>query len=171
MIGLDGPLLSRVRLYLLDERLSGELNSDTLLEAGLDEAIQDLRFARTSLVLPSLGKPLLDDKETQFDLVYLGVGEDGHVASLFPGSYPSKDEGQTALVTDSPKPPKQRVTFTYSGFLKHAQASPIHLLFLGEGKRDALIRLLANKEKPDSLPCSFFTQQGFTVTIITDLQE
>ena len=171
MLSLDEALFKRIRLYLLDERLSGELNSDTLLAAGLAKAIEEQRFAKTSLVIPSVEKPLLESKEIQFDLVYLGVGEDGHVASLFPGSYPSKDTSQTALVTNSPKPPNERVTFTYSGFLEHARKSPIYLLFLGEGKRDVLARLLSNKEKAESLPCSFFTQEDFLVTIITDLEE
>ncbi len=171
MLQLDETLFKRIRLYLLDERLSGELNADTLLEAGLDKALKEQRFTKTSLVIPKIDKPLLDSKEAQFDLVYLGVGEDGHVASLFPGSYPSKDDSQTALVKDSPKPPNERVTFTYRGFLEHAHKTPIYLLFLGEGKRESLGRLLANKEKADSLPCSFFIQQDFAVTIITDLEE
>lgn len=171
MLALDDELLKRIRLYLLDERLSGELNADTLLEAGLDKAIENNRFAKTSLVIPSVGKPLLESSETQFDLVYLGVGEDGHMASLFPGSYPSEEKAQTALVTNSPKPPNKRVTFTYKGFLEHAQKTPIHLLFLGEGKRDALMRLLADKEDARTLPCAFFIRQDFPVTIITDLKE
>jgi len=171
ILGLDEALFRRIRLYLLDERLSGELNSETLLEAGLDKAIESKLFDRASLIIPRVGKPLLESKEIQFDLVYLGVGEDGHVASLFPGSYPSEDKSQTALVVTSAKPPYERVTFTYNGFLEHAHKSPIYLLFLGEGKRDALARVLANKEKADSLPCSFFTQMDFPVTFITDLEE
>lgn len=171
MLGLEDGVFSRLRLYLLDERLSGELNSDTLLESGLDKAIEDQRFAKDSLIIPRVGKPLLEENAMQFDLVYLGIGEDGHMASLFSGSYPGDEMGQTALVTDSPKPPKERVTFTYRGFLQHAHQTPLYLLFLGEGKRDALNRLLANKEKPESLPCSFFIQHEFPVTIITDLEE
>lgn len=171
MLALDDTLLKRIRLYLLDERLRGELNSDTLLEAGLDKAIKQKRFALTSLVIPRVGKPLLENNETQFDLVYLGVGEDGHVASLFPGSYPGTDTGQTSFVGNSPKPPSERVTFTYQGFLDHAHNSPIYLLFLGEGKREALKRLLSGKETAETLPCAFFTQQDFPVTIITDIEE
>ncbi|MBI9093251.1 MAG: 6-phosphogluconolactonase [Sphaerochaeta sp.] len=171
MLGLEDATFKRIRLYLFDERRSGELNADTLLEAGLDKAMKDNRFAKASLHIPSLGKSLLEQEDAQLDLVYLGVGEDGHVASLFPGSYPSQDKTQTALVKNSPKPPNERVTFTYRGFLEHAHKAPIYLLFLDEGKREALNRLLGNKEKPDSLPCSFFSQQDFFVTIITDLQE
>ena len=171
MLTLDDALLKRIRLYLLDERLSGELNSDTLLEAGLDKAIEAKRFAKTSLVIPRVGKPLLESTETQFDLVYLGVGEDGHVASLFPGSYSGTDTSQTYFVENSPKPPAERVTFTYRGFFDHAHNSPIYLLFLGEGKREALKRLLSGKETAETLPCAFFTQQDFPVTIITDIEE
>lgn len=171
MLSLDDATFRRIRLFLLDERLSGELNSDTLLEAGLDEAIEDNRFAKTSLASPRVGKPLLEKNETQFDLIYLGVGEDGHVASLFPGSYPSDDKGQTALVKNSPKPPNERVSFTYTGFVEHGHKTPLFLLFLGEGKREALHRFLENKENASSLPCIFFTQKGFPVTIITDLEE
>jgi len=171
MLGLDDALFKRIRLYLLDERLSGALNADTLLGAGLAKAMKDNRFAKTSLHIPSIGKPLLEPEKEQLDLVYLGVGEDGHIASLFPRSYPSENKNQTALVQDAPKPPNERVTFTYRGFLEHAHRAPIYLLFLGEGKREALDRLLGNKEKADSLPCSFFSEQDFFVTIITDLQE
>lgn len=171
MLGLENSLFQRVRLYLLDERLTGELNKDTLLQAGLDKAIEDKRFDRTRLVIPRVGEPLLEGSDLQFDLIYLGIGEDGHMASLFPGSYPSDEIGQTALVTNSPKPPNERVTFTYKGFLEHAQKTPIHLLFLGEGKREALDRLLANTEKPESLPCSFFPLHDFPVFVITDLKE
>lgn len=171
MLALDDAQFRRIRLYLLDERLTGELNSDTLLSAGLDKAIQERRFDRATLIIPKVGKPLLEQQSTQFDLVYLGVGEDGHVASLFPGSYPSDTKDQTALVKNSPKPPSERVTFTYRGFLEHSHKSPIYLLFLGEGKRDALSRILANTEKADTLPASFFTRHDFAVTIITDLEE
>ena len=171
MLGLDDSIFKRLRLYLLDERLSGELNADTLLDAGLDKAIEDKRFARSSLTVPKVGKPLLEHDQTQFDLIYLGIGEDGHVASLFPGSYPSEERGQTSLVTNSPKPPNERVTFTYRGFLDHAHKTPIYLLALGEGKRDALSRLLGNKEGAETLPCSFFFQQDFPVHIITDIEE
>lgn len=171
MLSLDDAHFKRIRLYLLDERLSGELNADTLLEAGLDKAIEEQRFAKTSLIIPRVGKPLLELEDAQFDLIFLGVGEDGHVASLFPGSYPSDTSDQTSLVKNSPKPPNERVTFTYSGFLAHSHKTPIYLLFLGEGKRDALTRVLTNEEEANTLPSAFFIQQDFPVTIITDLEE
>ncbi len=47
-----------------------------------------------------------------FDVLMLGVGEDGHVASLFPNHEVLNETGTTAAVHNSPKPPPTRVTLT-----------------------------------------------------------
>ena len=50
----------------------------------------------------------------RFDLVLLSMGPDGHVASLFPGSPQAAVTDRIAVgVTDSPKPPPQRITLTF----------------------------------------------------------
>lgn len=55
----------------------------------------------------------MEEEVYRHDLLLLGLGEDGHTASLFPGS-PSLAETRRLLVaTIGPKPPPQRVTFTY----------------------------------------------------------
>ncbi|MBG0563578.1 6-phosphogluconolactonase [Actinoplanes aureus] len=56
-----------------------------------------------------LGTPL-----PRFDVLMLGVGEDGHVASLFPEHPVLQETGATAAVHNSPKPPPTRVTLTLS---------------------------------------------------------
>ncbi|MEV4419585.1 6-phosphogluconolactonase [Patulibacter sp. NPDC049589] len=84
------------------------------------------------------------------DVVLLGLGEDGHTASLFPRHPALEADGVTVAVVDSPKPPPERVSLT----LPALRAAP-HLILLvtGEGKSEALSRTLTTQgvEAPASL--------------------
>jgi 6-phosphogluconolactonase len=76
-----------------------------------------------------------------FDLVMLGLGEDGHVASLMP-HHPQLDvDDRIAVgVTDSPKPPPERVSLTFPALNRtHA----LWFVVSGEGKADAVARATA----------------------------
>jgi 6-phosphogluconolactonase len=74
----------------------------------------------------------------EFDVVMLGVGPDGHVASLFPG-HPALDvDDRIAMaVTDSPKPPPERITLTF-GALNRTRA--VWFVVAGEAKAGAVAR-------------------------------
>ncbi len=77
-----------------------------------------------------------------FDLVLLGMGPDGHVASLFPGFEQLHETERRAVeVFNSPKPPAVRVTMTFPT-LNHADA--VWFLVSGEGKADAVARALSD---------------------------
>lgn len=71
------------------------------------------------------------------DLVLLGVGEDGHTASLFPRHPALHAEGLTVAVRDAPKPPPERVSLTL-GALRGAKR--VIVLATGAGKADAVAR-------------------------------
>ena len=74
----------------------------------------------------------------EFEVVMLGVGPDGHVASLFPG-YPQLDVDDTiaVAVTDSPKPPPERISLTFPA-LNRSRA--VWFVVSGDGKADAVAR-------------------------------
>jgi len=165
--------LQRISLQLVDERLSGEKNSTVLLDNGIRDLMESGRF--TSEQFRDLPRnPALYAQVDRFDMLFLGIGEDGHIASLFPRSYPSLDEPHTASITEihhAPKPPPGRITITYAGFRRLAETADIYLLAFGEGKRDALNRLLSEKgETAESLPCAFFPANFEKVTLLTDLE-
>jgi 6-phosphogluconolactonase len=85
-----------------------------------------------------------------FDVVMLGVGPDGHVASLFPG-YPQLDvtDRLAVGVTDSPKPPPERISLTYPTLNR---GRSIWLLVSGEGKADAVAAALAAEGDLHEIP-------------------
>jgi len=82
-----------------------------------------------------------------FDFVLLGVGEDGHVNSLFPGHKALLAEGLTAGIHDSPKPPPRRVTMTLEAI---RDAGRILIIATGEGKANA-VALARRGETPSGM--------------------
>ncbi|GAA3636870.1 6-phosphogluconolactonase [Kineosporia mesophila] len=81
-----------------------------------------------------------------FDVLMLGVGPDGHVASLFPG-HPgyAVTEGTAIAVRESPKPPPERISLTLGAI---GAARQVWLLAGGEGKAEAVSQALRGADLP-----------------------
>jgi len=109
-------------------RIRGELPPET---AAAQAASELRRLAASN----ANGQPVLD-------LIFLGMGEDGHVASLFPGENEAtrSDNAIFRAVKNSPKPPPNRVTL---GFAAIAAARQVWVLVSGAGKKAALRESLA----------------------------
>ncbi|MGA9451369.1 MAG: 6-phosphogluconolactonase [Verrucomicrobiia bacterium] len=104
-------------------RIRGELPPET---AAAQAAAELRRFASSN----ANGQPVLD-------LIFLGMGEDGHVASLFPDEMEiaGSDKAVYRAVNNSPKPPPNRITIGYSAI---AAARQVWVLISGAGKEVAL---------------------------------
>jgi 6-phosphogluconolactonase len=85
----------------------------------------------------------------QFCFVILGVGPDGHIASLFPGRAELNSHAIALPVLDCPKPPPARVTLSYPT-LNNSECTL--LLVGGENKRDALTSIMSTRGSIDSTP-------------------
>ena len=82
------------------------------------------------------------------DVIHLGMGPDGHTASLFPGSAAlDADAGRLVAMNQDPtgKNPHRRMTFTFSAI---ARARLVIVTIEGEAKREAFARVRAGEDLP-----------------------
>jgi 6-phosphogluconolactonase len=105
--------------------------------ASMDYTLLLRRFAEAPLDWP------------RFDLVLLGMGEDGHAASLFPGSPTDVTDAVIGVTAQYQDRPANRVTLTPVVF-----NSARHILFLvsGQSKSETLASVLKGGYHPDQLP-------------------
>ena len=82
------------------------------------------------------------------DVVLLGMGEDGHTASLFPGAPALQETGAKVLAVQGPKPPPWRLTLTLPVL---RAAHTVLGVALGEGKADAVRRIRSGEALPAGL--------------------
>lgn len=154
-----GEAWRQVRLTWVDERCVPLADAASNRGAAVRLGLIPVAGNPGDEISPASVLPLFEDGETpqaavervrmlwardfheRLDVVLLGMGEDGHVASLFP-SRTMPTDGWVAHVADSPKPPSDRITLTRAAL---ATAEQVVLVAAGESKRDALERLLAGE--------------------------
>jgi 6-phosphogluconolactonase len=106
------------------------------------------------------GSKTLDPERRLFDVTLLGLGEDGHTASLFPGTkaLDERDAWVTSIIGVKPEP---RISLTYPAL----QSSNVILFVVaGEKKREILARVLANDL---TLPAARLATRG-TIRVFAD---
>ena len=99
-----------------------------------EEPDGDLEASRYAAMLPH-----------RFDVTLLSMGEDGHCASLFPGSPQLAEQRKPCTTGLAPYPPLDRITLTLPAL---DRSRLVLILALGERKREALARIRAGEPLP-----------------------
>ena len=132
-----------------EDRNDGPANTILFDHAPFDAARQfpmppsDAGYADLDAAAAGYAKALADarrpddhDAIPNFDVLLLGVGPDGHCASLFPDHPGTQDEsGPVIAVRNSPKPPPNRLSLSFGGL---DLCNEIWFVASGEGKADAV---------------------------------
>ncbi len=144
----------RVHWYLGDERCypAGHAGrNDVMLEQQLWSRI-DAPAGNRHPMAAELGPEqaaLLYTRELEaagpLEIIVLGMGEDGHTASLFPGNAALADTRPAVPVHAAPKPPPERVSL---GLVTLRAAAERVVLVAGQDKHDALQRVQAGEQLP-----------------------
>lgn len=149
---VDRTLLGRARIpHGRVHRMQGELGPEEGARRYAAELLERVPRGGSDQPMP----PALD-------LILLGIGPDGHVASLFPGA-PTLTAGMDAVclpVHDAPKPPPERITLSLA-VLRAARGCLV--LATGGGKADAVNAMLG--EPTPHVPASLLRRERLTVIV------
>jgi 6-phosphogluconolactonase len=180
LLGAKPGDLEGVEVWFADERCVGpqdeesnyKLAADTLLERAqipperVHRMVGELgpeegaRSYAQELTHHLVGASSDEAQPPVLDLIVLGIGPDGHVASLFPGAA-TLDAGPEAVclgVHDSPKPPPERITLSLAVL---RAARECMLLATGPSKADAMSAMLG--EPTHHVPASLLRRERLTV--------
>ena len=153
-----GPGLTGAEILFTDERAvppdDPESNFRQVKETLVDPlgalAPRVIRMRAEDPDLESAAREYETHLEESLDFLILGVGEDGHFASIFPGSTLVHERARRVVpVHDSPKPPSRRLTITPRVV---DEAKKVVVVASGESKRKAVTRALFEKGDVESCP-------------------
>ncbi len=156
----DGIDYSKVHFWWGDERFVDQDSQDRNFIQAWDALLANIEVPFENLhEFPSSSEGLtLDEARSEFEahlqewnpvfeFALMGMGPDGHVASLFPGHEQLQNQGSVIAEADSPKPPSERLSLSYSVL---NGAKEIWFLIAGADKAAPLATALSNE--PDRLP-------------------
>ena len=145
------------------DRASTEQNSSPALDSVTNEnvAIHTLRASdEVENIDVAVEDYLAQLGENFMDLTILGLGPDGHIASLFPGAAHIDRLEKVIAITDSPKPPAVRATFTLSMI---NSSTLVWIIASGASKADAVSKII---EGDLSIPASYIRAADHTRLIV-----
>lgn len=162
-----GKSLSRLHFFFGDERNVGNYDERSNVRLALEGFLHPLKIplahihapdgaaadlegeaARLSRML-ELHLPRTRTRIPQFDLVFLGVGNDGHTASLFPGTKALDATFPGYVANEVPQLDTRRLTLTYPVLNK---AAHVAVLATGESKAPILAQIFGSTERETKYP-------------------
>jgi 6-phosphogluconolactonase len=169
----------RVTFFWVDERAAGPDDPESNYGLAQRLLLNPLgRLAPAAIRMPTDKMPLgqaalwYDDALATYlnngplDLALLGVGEDGHICSLFPGHRALlQDDLRAVAVEDAPKPPPRRLSLTLHYIL---QTKVIWLIAIGPRKLPVL--QAAMNKTSTATPLDVLVRQARDLTVFTDQQ-
>lgn len=177
---------SKVHVFFGDERyvpeVDDERNDKQAREALLDhidiptanvhampaadgEFGDDLDAAALAYEQVLAGQAEQDEPTPVFDVHLLGMGPEGHVNSLFPHTQAVRETARMVVgVTDSPKPPPQRITLTLPAIQRSRE---VWLVVSGDGKAEAVAAAVGGAD-PDDWPAAGAVGREATVWFLDD---
>jgi 6-phosphogluconolactonase len=178
LLGAEPSELRAVEVWFADERCVAPEHEDSNYRLAAETLLGPAALAPAHVhrMLGELGPGVgaaryaeeLSDRLPQeeglpvLDLVVLGIGPDGHIASLFPGAetLAAPADALCLGVEDSPKPPPERITLSL-GVLRAARSCL--LLATGAAKSDAVSAMLA--EPSPHVPASMLRRERLSVIV------
>jgi len=150
-------LLSAVDFYFGDERCvpsdhhesNYRLVMDCLFRNGIPEGCSIQRIEAEHEAVDEVAASYAELLPEQLDILLLGVGEDGHVASLFPNHSALAERKRRVVPVVGPKPPFRRLTVTVPVI---QQACEIYVLAPGRAKAAVLERAIHHPDDIEALP-------------------
>lgn len=146
-----GGALRGLHIWLGDERFEPEMsplrNSFLISQALTNTEIQLHETRSRDDGCSVMEAAVLYERQLQgiqMDICVLGLGPDGHVASLFPNRCSLQEASRVIAIVDSPKPPPERITFTMAYINSSAE---VWIIAAGAAKAGAVAQLLRGESQ------------------------
>ena len=170
------PDWSRVSLFWVDERAVSPDDPESNFGLAKRMLIDPLKGAAPRAFPMPAAQTDLDQAALQYDhvldrelggqpldLAIIGVGEDGHIASLFPGHPALEDQNRVVAVHDSPKPPRRRLTLSMPFLMSTTR---IWVVAIG-GRKRSIVQSIVGRTGGET-PVHWLIRHASDVTLFTD---